>query len=195
MAIDFLKQRDEHNVDRSATQTNYYLNRWIRDQAADPRWSIDPLLNTLPEPIRRAPATKEMCSDRALAGFEFYLGDVLFLEENRWLHAVAQWAGQQPPPDALANWIKSSGLSSKSARSLASCAALFDWTVRNIQLEELLPYPKQTIAGPASVAGDEAELADWPPPMRGEPGPGYDKYPWHVLLYGRGDAYQRAGYF
>ena len=38
-------------------------------------------------------------------------------------------------------------------------------------------------------------LADWPPPMRGVPGPGYDKYPWHVLLYGRGDAYQRARIF
>ena len=38
----------------------------------------------------------------------------------------------------------------------------------------------------------------WPigrPAMRGVPGPGYDKFPWHVLLYGRGDAYQRARIF
>ena len=67
VAIDFLKQRDEHNLDRSAGQTNYYLNRWIRDQAADPRWMIDrPMINTLPDAIKRAPATKEIFSDRAL---------------------------------------------------------------------------------------------------------------------------------
>jgi hypothetical protein len=195
VAIDFLKQRDEHNMDRSAGQSNYYLNRWIRDQAADPRWSMDPLLNTLPDAIRRAPATKELCSERALAGLEFYLGDVLFLEENRWLHAVAQWVGQQSPPAALAQWIKDSGLSSKSARNLATCVSLFDWTIRNIQLEELLPYPKQTTAGPLTAAETDASIADWPPPMRGLPGPGYNKFPWHVLLYGRGDAYQRARIF
>lgn len=69
VAIDFLKQRDEHNADLSAGQTNYYLNRWIRDQAADSRWSMDPLLNTLPDAIKRAPATKEMCSERCWPGW------------------------------------------------------------------------------------------------------------------------------
>ena len=55
IAVDFLKMRDEHNLDRSASQSAYHLNRWIRDQAADPRWMIDrPLLNTLPDAIRRA---------------------------------------------------------------------------------------------------------------------------------------------
>ncbi len=196
MAIDFLKQRDEHNMERSAAQSNYYLNRWIRDRMADPRWSMDPLLSTLPEATRRAPATKEMCSERALAGLEFALADVLFLEENRWLHAVAEWAGQEPPPALLGQWIKDdSGLSAKSARSLAACTSLFDWTVRNIQLDELLPYPRQTTAGPMAGPESDPSVADWTPPMRGEPGPGYDKQPWHVLFYGRGDAYQRARVF
>jgi hypothetical protein len=196
VAVDFLKQRDEHNLDRSAGQTNYYLNRWVRDQTADPRWMIDRrMLNTLPDAIKRAPATKELTSDRALALLEFHPSDVLFLEENRWLHAIAQWAGQQPPLAPLAPWIKDSGLSAKSARNLTSCIALFDWTVRNIQLEELRPYPKQAVAGPQSAQEGDASMADWPPSMRGVPGPGYDKYPWHVLLYGRGDAYQRARIF
>ncbi|MHB8862989.1 MAG: tetratricopeptide repeat protein [Pirellulaceae bacterium] len=196
VAIDFLHQRDEHNLERSAGQTNYYLNRWFRDQTADPRWMIDrPLLNTLPDAIKRAPATKELTSDRALATLESHPSDVMFLEENRWLHAVAQWAGQQSPPDAIAQWINESGLSAKSARNLTTCCALFDWTVRNIQLEELRPYPKPTAAGPLAPGETDAARADWPPPMRGIPGPGYDKFPWHVLLYGRGDAYQRARIF
>ena len=54
-AIDFLKMRDEHSLDRSANQASYHLNRWIRDEAADPRWMIDrPLINSLPDEIRRA---------------------------------------------------------------------------------------------------------------------------------------------
>ena len=152
------------------------------------------MVSTLPDAIKRAPATKGLTSEAALAGFEFFLGDVLFLEENRWLHAVAQWAGQQPAPEPLAQWIKDQGLSAKAARGLAASVALFDWTVRNIQLDELLPYPKQTVAGPATGEADPA-MADWPPPMRGVPGPGYHMFPWHVLLYGHGDAYQRARIF
>jgi len=196
VAIEFLKQRDEHNVDRSAGQATYYLNRWIRDQAADPRWTLDPLVNTLPEATRRAPATKEMVSERSLAGFEFVMGDVLFLEENRWLHAVAQWATQKSPTGPVAQWIQeSSGLSPKSMRSLANCTVLFDWAVRNIQLDELLAYPKETAAGPQSGGAADAAMADWTPPMRALPGPGYDKMPWHVLMYGHGDSFQRARIF
>lgn len=196
VAIDFLKQRDEHNMDRSAGQANYYLNRWIRDQAAEPRWSVDSMLSTLPDATKRAPATKELTSERALAGYEFFLGDILFLEENRWLRAIARWAGQQPPPAALAEWITGhSGLTGRSARDLATCVSLFDWTIRNIQMEELLDYPKQTEVGPAVGTESDAAMADWPPPMRGLPGPGYNQHPWNVLLYGRGDAYQRARIF
>ena len=66
----------------------------------------------------------------------------MFLEENRWLHAIAQGVGQQPLPAALAPWIKDSGLSAKSARNLTSCIALFDWTVRNIQLEAAAALPQ-----------------------------------------------------
>lgn len=196
VALDFLKQRDEHNLDRAAGQTSYYLNRWIQDEAADPRWMIDrPLLNTLPDAVKRAPATKEITSDRALAGLEFRAGDVLFLEEARWLHAVAQWASQQPLAPDLAEWIEQRGLSSRSAKRLAQCALLFDWTIRNIQLDETLPYPRDSVAGPQIPSGQEDPTVDWIPPMRGMPGPGYTLYPWHVMMYGHGDALQRARVF
>ena len=196
VAIDFLKQRDEHNLERSADQTSYYLNRWIADQSADARWIVDrPFINTLPDAIKRAPATKEIASDRALAGLSFQIGDVLFLEECRWLHAVALSASRKKPPQVLSDWIQSRGLSKKAASQLATCFSLFDWTVRNVQLDDLLPYPKQTAAGPLSPAESTDPTIGWPPPMRGVPGPGYSSYPWHVLLYGHGDMIQRARIF
>ena len=59
IAIDFLKMRDEHNLDRSASQANYHLNRWARDKTADPHWMIDRrIINTLPDAIRRARAAR-----------------------------------------------------------------------------------------------------------------------------------------
>lgn len=196
LAIETLKQRDEYNLERSALQTLYHLNRWIQDQAADQRWMIDRgLLNSLPLATRKAPATKELLADKPLAQLAFDTGDVMYLEENRWLYSVAQWASAKPKERELPAGLETAGISPKSAKKLAQCFALFDWTVRNIQLEELRPYPPQTVAGP--LAGPDAadEFADWPPPMRGVRGPGYDKYPWHILLFGRGDAYQRARVF
>lgn len=196
VALDFLKQRDEHNLDRAASETSYHLNRWVRDQTGDPVWTIDrELLATLPDAIRRAPATKELLSDRALAALEFRTRDVLFLEEQRWLHAISQWAGDEAIPPDLSAWMRERGLSSKTARQLARCVALFDWTVRNLQLEPLRPYPKPAAAGPALATQTDAPTADWPPPMLGLPGPGYDKYPWHALLYGQADMQQRARVF
>ncbi len=194
-ALDFLKMRNEHNLDRSASQASYHLNRWIRDETADPRWMIDrPILNTLPDVIRRAPATKEILSDKSLAQLEFLPGDVLFLEESRWLHAIAKTAAASEPAPAFARWLAEAGLEPKAAKKLAIAEAVFDWTVRNIQLDELLPYPKSSAAGPVAGAEND-ERASWPPPMLGLPGPGYTGDPWHVLLYGHGDSYQRASVF
>ena len=54
MALDFLKMRDEHNLERSAKQASYHLNRWIREETADPNWIVDrPMINTLPDAVRR----------------------------------------------------------------------------------------------------------------------------------------------
>ncbi len=194
-AIDFLKMRDEHSQDRSAGQVSYHLSRWIRDRAADPDWSIDrPLINTLPDTVRRAPAAKESLSDASLARLDFRLSDVLILEESRWLHAIAKTASSAEPPPALAQWLATSGLSRKSTRNLAAAAALFDWTIRNIQLDPLLPYPKTSAAGPVTDAQQD-DRALWSPPMQGTPGPGYTGLPWHVLMYGHGDSLQRARVF
>ncbi len=194
-AIDFLKMRDEHNLEGSANQANYHLNRWIRDEAADPRWMIDrPLLNTLPDTLRRAPATKQVLSDKSLAELEFRMGDVFLLEESRWLHAIAKSAPATLPTPTFAQWLTDAGLSPKATKSLALAGSLFDWTIRNIQLDELLPYPKTSAAGPVAGAEND-ERASWPPAMLGIPGPGYQSYPWHVLMYGHGDSYQRARVF
>ena len=119
---------------------------------------------------------------------------MLLIEQARWLHGTAKLVASRKPIGPFAQWLDHSGLPPKAARNLAIAESLFDWTVRNIQLDELLPYPKTSTAGPVANAKED-DRAGWPPPMLGIPGPGYTGYPWHVLMYGHGDSYQRARVF
>lgn len=196
LALEFLKLRDEHNPDQSAIQVVYHLNRWILQQKADDRWMIDrKLFTTLPLAIRNAPATKEMTSDRALAQMQFLPEDVEHIETARWLNATAGFQRDRGTDPEFKAWSQRIGLPAKVAGELAICRRLFDWTIRNIQLDELLPYPKQPEVGPTTGDQQRSAQADWPPPMRGEPGPGYQYNPWQVLLLGHGDELQRARIF
>jgi len=76
---------------------------------------------------------------------------------------------------------------------VAVAARLFDWTVRNIQLNELLPYPTAD-AEPSADGEGEAPTAS-SPLLEAKAGPGYTTYPWQTLTFGRGDAWQRARVF
>ncbi|MGM0486824.1 MAG: tetratricopeptide repeat protein [Planctomycetota bacterium] len=195
IAIDFVKMRDEHNLERSASQASYHFNRWLRDQRADRRWMIDrQMINTLPHAITRV-ANRGVLSDAALAKLEFDRRDVRQLEQTRWLRATAELLERTLPDSKARQRLRTMDLPPKAIRDLAVSYAAFDWTVRNIQLDELLDYPKSAAAGPSTGPNGADAEAHRPPPMRAVPGPGYTGTPWHVLLYGHGDAYQRARVF
>lgn len=195
IGMDFLKMRDKHNLERSATQASYHFNRWLRDKTADPGWMIERrMIGTLPGTLRRA-ATENVLSDKSLAKLEFDSGDIQLLEEARWLNATATLIERSEVDPATQQWLRGVDLSGKAARVLATSLAAFDWTVRNVQLEELLDYPRSAVAGPAAKPTRVGATANQPPPLRAIPGPGYTRTPWEVLLYGRGDAYQRARVF
>ncbi len=196
IAMESLRQRDEHNLGREARQATYHLNCWIEDQPADKRWFADRrMLKTLPLETRTAPSFEEVVTDRSLALLEFVPSDIMFLEETRWLNAIARWVSQLPDDRAVIDWLPTTQLSGETADQLIVCYKLFDWVVRNVQLDELLPYPQKTTAGPAAGSDAQDPMQTWPPPMRAEPGPGYRYYPWHVLQYGHGDMLQRARVF
>jgi len=195
IGLDFLRMRDEHNLERSASQASHHFNRWLRDKSADPNWLIDQrMIGTLPGTLRRA-ATANVLSDKSLAKLEFDPDDVQLLEEARWLNATAKLLERSELDPTSQRWLQDVARSGIAARTLATSLAAFDWTVRNIQLEELLDYPRSAVAGPAVEPGDAGVAANELPPMRAVPGPGYTRTPWEVLLYGRGDAYQRARVF
>ena len=94
------------------------LNQWWRNfPRQDGSWEIDSLVEKLPAELLEAEAMAPLLSKRSLAeeGFEPWEGRLL--QEAIWLRDISAWA-------------KADGLS-----DLEVASALFDWTVRNIQLD------------------------------------------------------------
>ena len=123
------------------------LDQWIQDQEPPPDWKLDPMVATLPEPFSGLP--KMLKVDQ----LDFPDSDAFTLREAVWIRDVSNWARG----DAV--------------DELDRARELFDWTVRNIQL-------------------------DWDPALAasGTPGRVLQK-PWETLLFGRGTATDRAWLF
>ncbi len=125
------------------------LSGWVKVHADDIPWAPDPLIATLPESLRVIP---EM---QTLAALDYSDQNGHYLREALWLNQI------------------SSGLVAETKDDLAAATKMFDWIVRNVQLE-----------GPGPL--DEATEAK-PPMLR--------RLPWQTVLYGMGTAEERAWTF
>jgi hypothetical protein len=129
-----------------------WLNQWIRQADPPTSWKRDPLIDTLDAKLietLEAELTnarlKPCLSAEGLAAKSLQAHEGRLLQEAVWLRDISRWAHGDDFND------------------VARAAALFDWTVRNIQLVD-----------------DQSTAAH---------------RPWHILLYGRGTAAQRAWVF
>ena len=76
---------------------------------------------------------------------------------------------------------------------LSTALKFFDWTVRNVQLMETPSWPSGDELRKLATAKEITDES-WPP-STGAPGPGYVRYPWQVLTYGKGDQLDRMEVF
>jgi hypothetical protein len=162
----------------------YHLNRWIEKQSLDGAWSADPLVSTLPQGMRE--------SDPALASLaatQFYPYDAEFLLEAHWMRSLSDWVSRREDltPPELKAWLdrRKDSISESSADQLEIAGSLFDWTIRNVQLEAM-PAAPDPQAGANASGATAAE---------GAPGPGYRRPAWKAALFGYGDAWERARVF
>lgn len=121
------------------------LNQWIEDQPAPAEWKPDPLLETLPGSLAELPMVED------LSTMEFSHYDGFVLREAVWLRDISFWARGERLDD------------------VQRAKHLFDWTVRNIQVE---------------ATQIEASSSGWIPQL-----------PWETIWYGRGTAMERAWVF
>ena len=143
-AIDNLNRLEEFSHREMLDQIVGRLNQWGQSQKPSADWRRDPLLDTLPEPLTQLPMLKD------LGKIAFPRYDGFALQEAVWMRDVS-------------NWARGEGLD-----DLGRAEKLFDWTVRNIQLERQ----------PAGPRANRVSLM-----------------PWEVLLLGQGTATERAWVF
>lgn len=185
MALDSLRQMKATNGEQAGSRTRFYLNQWLGRQNTSDPWSPDPMIDTVASSLKPAIAMVQ------LERLSFDEDDLEYLQQGLWMRDVAEQTRLDPPPESLTPWIKKLGEAKGdlAAERISAAERLFDWTIRNIQLDELPPPPK---APEAQVGGDPAANT---PPYRGEVGPGYGHVPWQTLLYGHGDAWERSRAF
>lgn len=125
------------------------LDQWVKGQTPADDWQVDPLVPTLPKPLADLDEVKEL--DR----LEFPNADVYTFQEVAWLRDISNWARG----DAV--------------DELSVAQRLFDWTVRNIQIEHVV------LADPSGAPTRMLLL----------------KRPWQTLLLGTGAPSDRAWVF
>lgn len=156
-ALHTLKNMANCDEEPALDQVIDRLNQWARSQPDDDTWKADPMIQALPEQFGNGPWFG------ALSGKSFdHDYDGRFLEESAWLADVSRHASEGKRED------------------LAVAQALFDWTIRNVQLLER-PQAKAG-AKPTATLIFQQRLID-------------RQLPGDVLLYGMGTMEQRAWVF
>ncbi len=120
------------------------LNQWAATRTPPAPWRADPLVDTLPERLRRLPMLEDLDSMR------FPRRDGAALQQAVWFRDIARWARGDKLDE------------------LSRAMHLFDWTIRNIQLD---PFEE-----PSDETG----------------GMPLGRFPWETLLLGRGNVLERA---
>lgn len=103
--------------EKVVAQIRDWLNQWIRQSNPPSEWKREPLLDSLPKDLLAVKEIKAVLSAENLAAKSFETHDSRIVQEAVWLRDISRWAHGEAFDDV--------------GRALA----LFDWTVRNIQLE------------------------------------------------------------
>lgn len=225
MAVDSLRKLAGGVSAESLKRTFFYFNQWIASyEPAKASWQPDKLIDRLPQALKGTPGLERLAKNRfekedlspllatmkddpplqlspgslafmqTLQDDNLWLNDLAYLQQTLWLHDIAQRVSRQPSPPHLKPWLKEmeTSLGLPEAEQLAAAERMFDWTIRNIQLDVLPPPPPPPVA---TVDSNGQETRPVSPALRGEVGPGYGQLPVQTLLYGHGDAHERARIF
>ncbi len=135
----------EPSPDESAlVQLTDRLNQWWRNLPADTGdWSASPLLASLPSELMKEAKVSQYWQPESLADDGFELWETRLLQQAIWLRDISTWAKKNALTD------------------LEVARALFDWTIRNIQLdgpdeEAIVHHPWQALMYGHGTAEDRA---------------------------------------
>ncbi len=188
--LELLDRQSDVSAQQTPELVVHHLNEWIDTQDKTAPWEPDPLVKRLPSSVKLTPTLPIL--DRA----QFDLNDASYLEGRRLEYALTRWVVAQPGSGGSDSLIPpvNPRLDTDGKSRLQLAAALFDWVIRNIQLEadHIDPEPEapKVKVGSEAVAG-----ANLPPSAKGLAGLGYTRPPQGCLYSGQGDALARAWLF
>lgn len=125
--FDVLQQYPRVDALDAPTQALEQLNQWISSERHKGDWEQDPLVADL---LARRPELGQLAAVRQLGMRSFPAEDAEFLQQTVWMRDVARNA------------------TAGSQGALAQCRRLFDWVVRNVQLDP------DELGRPALTAGE-----------------------------------------
>ncbi len=146
VAMENLEHVEEYHSGEMLVQVVERLNQWIRTEDPIPGWKPDPMLDSLPQALRAIPEVQDV------GELEFRREDGLRLQTATWIRDIVRWSRGE------------------SRDELSQARKLFDWTVRNVQLQ------------PAPARADD-------PLAR------VRRVPWETLMLGEGSPTDRAWVF
>jgi tetratricopeptide (TPR) repeat protein len=166
----------------------YHLNQWLAREGKQAKdWKPTPLLQYVPKSLAAIQPLQE------IGRLKLTADDLQFLHGRIWQRDIAERVTATELPARWSDWLTENPdqLPEDQAGQLAAALRLFDWTIRNVQLDPIAKVEEAAIGTSTGASNESAAL----PPQRGIPGPGYQRYPYETLLYGHGDAYERARVF
>jgi hypothetical protein len=212
LAIDYLNSDRRLDSRTFAADLTRILNQWSRDSTVTVDWQRDPMSAEWTGPLAAEVAS-------VVESTEFLESDARYLREQAWAKGIVDWIPsrqrpadyrtmlgeltaslspaqlesirQSPTPLAELLALRYPRLDATQAKQLARVWGAFDWTVRNIQLDELRDAPGDDEVAVGMLTETRRDL----PAQMGVPGPGYTLHVDSVLAYGHGDAWQRGRAF
>ncbi len=167
----------ESDLEAASRQINYHLNAW-REQHAPQEVAAPRELLASWRPLLPTDQAVKQISLR-----EFQSQDVRHFRLQYLLHRISNWVLDQPQFDPwLQQRLDSENLPDDQQYPLQVASRLFDWVIRNVQLQ---PLVLETPAPPAPKFPEGLEFR----------GAGYRQTSWETLWRGSGDAWQRADLF
>ena len=178
-ALNYIGSLDDFDQEQVIDLTVYYLNRWIAPKSTDDQWSRSSLIDALPLRLR------DMSFVGTVEDKKFSYIDVTHIHQCVWLRHLSDWISRRTDVVHLQSWpqVIPDSLAPQERQKLLLAGKLFDWTIRNVQLDELAESSQEKL--------DQS----WNRAFEGAPGPGYTQAPEEAVLYGHGDAWQRARLF
>lgn len=177
-AFSLISRLVELNPDKAQRQITYHLNRWREGKSFESP-PVTEMIRTVSEVLPAEAATERTARENYLPS------DVNHLRDSYLFRRIFEWVDREQSDDPLlADWLKGmeTQLGEDQAQQLKTATRLFDWTIRNIAFEPLVPLDGAP-SPPALSLGMTFR------------GAGIRQTDYQTVWRGTGDPLQRAGVF